>query len=350
VVTGDRDEKSINFDRVIYRFTSAFSRSDPQEALHYLFLLCLPSMPIWVQENSLRYIRDVVLNTRQFTPLLGEMRPDGVPSGFIWNYTSLIRLDATTYKTGLILDAANESRERGKLEDAVHLYNLCGDYNAVIRIIVKKLSDGLIQGNAQLKEESSKALSFYQGQAKIFEQLDQTLVHTCALLIALMEFFALAQAGRTDAALQKIASTRLLPLAADDQEVTRAAEGLAFVDAAIKANFGDIVKTTMDILSRQYKAVKTLQGAKGIEVSFLFFFFSFFEISFLFLFLFLSLIFFFFSLLPLPLTFLSFLHQQTLRDLKAQAKNLQNLMGRIQSFQIDNEVYGFVAQQEILMN
>jgi len=39
-----------------------------------------------------------------------------------------------------------------------------------------------------------------------------------------------------------------------------------------------------------------------------------------------------------------------LRDLKAQAKNLQNLMGRIQSFQIDNEVYGFVAQQEILMN
>ena len=94
---------SLNFSRLLHRYTRAFVLFDPTEALNYIYLICLnattPTSSNHTtngRESSSRagkgkegegmegqvgichdYIREVVMDTRRYTDLLGDVRNDG---------------------------------------------------------------------------------------------------------------------------------------------------------------------------------------------------------------------------------------------------------------------------------
>lgn len=91
---------SLNFSRLLHRYTRAFVLTDPTEALNYIYLICLnATTPTSESTTSGRagkgkegsstegmenqvgichdYIREVVMDTRRYTDLLGDVRNDG---------------------------------------------------------------------------------------------------------------------------------------------------------------------------------------------------------------------------------------------------------------------------------
>lgn len=73
---------SFNFTRMIYQYTRYFARTDPEDALQYLYLLCLyGDRQGDIGKEQIRqchmYIRELVLETRNYTSLLGSMAKDG---------------------------------------------------------------------------------------------------------------------------------------------------------------------------------------------------------------------------------------------------------------------------------
>lgn len=72
----------LNFSRLLYRYTRPFVQTDAPEAVHYLYLICLNAdldHPIGSEQVSIchDYIRELVMETRKYGELLGDIRQDG---------------------------------------------------------------------------------------------------------------------------------------------------------------------------------------------------------------------------------------------------------------------------------
>ena len=79
----ESDSPSIAFSRLIHRYTRSFVHSDPLEALQYLYLICLngdlPGGNRGKKEVEVAHelVRELVMDTRQYSSLLGDVRNDG---------------------------------------------------------------------------------------------------------------------------------------------------------------------------------------------------------------------------------------------------------------------------------
>lgn len=76
------DAPAINFARLIHRYTRSFAQTDTEEALNYLYLICLNAdLPGAVGKEQVElchgYIRELVMETRKYSQLLGDVRNDG---------------------------------------------------------------------------------------------------------------------------------------------------------------------------------------------------------------------------------------------------------------------------------
>lgn len=76
------DAPRLNFARLIHRYTRAFAHTDTEEALNYLYLICLNadvSGTIGKEQVALchDYVRELVMDTRKYSQLLGDVRNDG---------------------------------------------------------------------------------------------------------------------------------------------------------------------------------------------------------------------------------------------------------------------------------
>lgn len=73
---------SLSFSRLIHRYTRSFVHTDALEALQYLYLICLnadlPGDRGKEQvELAHQFVRELVMETRQYSTLLGDVRNDG---------------------------------------------------------------------------------------------------------------------------------------------------------------------------------------------------------------------------------------------------------------------------------
>jgi len=247
VTTDHENRASLDINRMLYRYTRPFYRSDPEDALHYLFFICMGKGD---QALCRTYVQEVVLDTRQFSALLAEARVERREPGFIYRHARLIcgpHSDVSEFVDKLVSKLAKTCVEERRLEDAVHLFNLAGRYNEVVELIVRKLGESVTRPSAQIKEEAQRVLSFYSRQPVIFSHLKKDLMETCKTLVTLVDFFSFAQAGQVDQAIQAIESTGLLPIG-DRYNNTQLVSGFDSLDHAIKKNFPQIITTTMDLL------------------------------------------------------------------------------------------------------
>ncbi|KAL2107612.1 hypothetical protein VUR80DRAFT_4987 [Thermomyces stellatus] len=148
--TDSRSRAQINFGRMLGYYTRDFRAADAEAAVDYLTLVCLNGdLP---GEAGRRHtelcheaLRELVLETREFSKLIGDIRPDGQRiKGAIEMRGALIGLsEEDDFVHAVTLQAAAFAEESGRTTDAVLLYHLAGEYDTVVAIVSRALSESI---------------------------------------------------------------------------------------------------------------------------------------------------------------------------------------------------------------
>jgi nuclear pore complex protein Nup93 len=157
VTYNTRQEPLLQFALMVGYYTGSFRAAKPDVASDYLTLLALNADApgeAGKQQASicLDALRELVLETREFALLLGDIRNDGTRlPGAIQNRANLIRkalprdqaTDLSVFINTLTIHAAVAADENGRTTDAILLYHLAGEYDTVLTIINRTLSEAL---------------------------------------------------------------------------------------------------------------------------------------------------------------------------------------------------------------
>lgn len=168
----------IGFGRMLGYYTRDFRLGNVEGAVDYLALICLNAdLPgaLGKSQASLCHeaLRELVLETREFAQLLGDVRPDGTRlKGTIEQRLKIIGLvNQEDFLQTVTIQAARVADDNGRINDAVLLYHLAEDYDNVIIIINRALSEAVAVEVGQeemrlqpLKPRTSAAAGQHQQQ------------------------------------------------------------------------------------------------------------------------------------------------------------------------------------------
>ena len=145
-----RGHPQIKFGHMIGHYTRDFRAANVAAAVDYLTLICLNrDLPGQQGRNQARLcheaLRELVLESREFAQLLGDVETDGQRvKGIIEERMGLIALDETDdFMRTITIQAASIADDNGRVTDAVLLYHLAGEYDNVIVIINRAMSETL---------------------------------------------------------------------------------------------------------------------------------------------------------------------------------------------------------------
>lgn len=234
----------INFAYLITQYTREFRTGYVEAAIDYFTLICLNAdLPgaLGKSQASVCHeaLREFILETRDFAKLLGDVRADGTRiKGAIEQRLPLIKLvDQEEFLKTITVQAAAVADDKGLTADAVLLYHLAEDYDKVIEIINRALSDAVAVelGGSALRlqplrprtrdgeetqgepTEPGSSLSLaavedpvvlaknmiglYNSNALYYQRIRQVNRDACGLLLRMMEAKAEVEAGRWTSAL-----------------------------------------------------------------------------------------------------------------------------------------------------
>ncbi|KAL9608922.1 MAG: hypothetical protein Q9167_006262 [Letrouitia subvulpina] len=298
----------ISFGRMIGYYTRDFRAGNLTAAVDYLTLICLNSdLPgaLGKSQAALCHeaLRELILESREFAQLLGDIRSDGTRiKGVIEQRLSLIRLsDQEEFLKTVTLQAASVADDNGRTTDAVLLYHLAEDYDNVIVIINRALSEAVAtdigepelrlqplkprskndQQQQQQQEDSDPGSSFslaavqdpaalarnmiqlYQSRSLYFSRIRPLNRETCGTLLRLSEARALVAQRQWAPALDVIASLQLLPLNARGSVplIRAAAQSSNSLPQPVGRNLGPLLLWTITCIGRQREVL----GAGGFE-------------------------------------------------------------------------------------
>ena len=145
-----KQNPQINFGYLITQYTREFRTGYVEAAVDYFTLICLNAdLPgsLGKSQSSVCHeaLREFILETRDFAKLLGDIRFDGTRiKGIIEQRMDLIKLvDQRDFLRNITLQAASVADDKGLIIDAVLLYHLAENYERVIDIINRTLSDAI---------------------------------------------------------------------------------------------------------------------------------------------------------------------------------------------------------------
>ncbi|KAM9934292.1 hypothetical protein OXX80_006110 [Metschnikowia pulcherrima] len=141
----ENDTPQINMSRLVGSYTRTFKISDPKVAAQYLILICLSRGGKNNDESAKCHeaLRELISVSREFGLLLGELSPEGdkIP-GILERQRSLINLpDISSFYHHITERSAQRCEEEGRFFDAIRLYQLCQDYDTVVALLNKFLSE-----------------------------------------------------------------------------------------------------------------------------------------------------------------------------------------------------------------
>ncbi|KAF4624694.1 hypothetical protein G7Y89_g13478 [Cudoniella acicularis] len=142
-----RAQPQINFGPMLGLYTRDFRAANVTAAVDYTTLTYLnKDLPGAAGQNQVKVchegLRQLVLESREFVDLLGDMQVDGRRiRGSIEQRMKLIGLDDDEeFFRSITLQAASQADDNGRVTDAVLLYHLAGEYDSVIAAINRALS------------------------------------------------------------------------------------------------------------------------------------------------------------------------------------------------------------------
>ncbi|KAJ9649498.1 nuclear pore complex subunit [Coniosporium tulheliwenetii] len=145
-----KNQPQINFARMIGMYTADFRAAKAETAVDYLALICLNAdLPGQLGQSQATVcheaLTELVLETREFAQLLGDIRSDGsrIP-GCIEQRMRVIKVaDQRTFLKSITVRAASVADDSGRIADAVLLYHLAEEYDNVVSILNRTLSEAL---------------------------------------------------------------------------------------------------------------------------------------------------------------------------------------------------------------
>lgn len=145
-----RQQPQISFGRMLGYYTRDFRAANVSSAVDYFTLICLNAdLEGEAGRSQVELchlaLRELVLETREFSKLIGDVRPDGHRiTGLIEERGPLIGLrEEDDFIKAVTLQAARYADENGRTTDAVLLFHLAGDYDSVVSIVSRALSEAI---------------------------------------------------------------------------------------------------------------------------------------------------------------------------------------------------------------
>jgi len=258
--TGDKAPgRRINLARLLMLYTKHFEATDPKEALQYFYFL--RSMKGGKSENLfMSCVGELVLESREFDLLLGQLMPDGSRSpGLVDKFGDLVDAGA------IIQLVARDSEERGLLEDAVRLYDLASKHERVVELLNTLLSQVIASPPVaesrrdRLQRQAVDIARRYRGQGKAAGDTAATLF----LLLDLATFFDLFHGGKLKEALDTLTKLKLVPLSSG--EVDQRVSAFRLLGEDVRRNLPDILVAAMTALHSQYQGMKAKGQVGGLR-------------------------------------------------------------------------------------
>jgi nuclear pore complex protein Nup93 len=330
-----RQQARVNFAIMLGYYTADFRAAHPVTAADYLCLVNLnsdlPGDAGLQQATACREgLRELVLETREFAALLGDLREDGNRiQGAIEQRANLIKIkddfmagkrksqdglfDSKKFMDELTIQAAVAADESGRTTDAVLLYHLASDFDAVLSIINRTLSEALTvpleaepvkieatkpaadpqtAAAAEVRSTFSLAtvddpmelarnfVSMYSRNAVITRQLRDSTRESCEILMLLADAKRLLLESLSSrnpnpppftACLDRIRETHLLPLTArGDMNVLRTVStNFARHPEVVARTIGDVILWAVQAVRCERRrlggAAFEDEGRRGVE-------------------------------------------------------------------------------------
>ncbi|EPB91877.1 hypothetical protein HMPREF1544_01170 [Mucor circinelloides 1006PhL] len=273
----DNEENQVfysNFFHLLYQYVQVFIPDSRQNAVQYLYLLSLYSQENGYPDQSMvqlarSYVCKYVVDSNDAKTLLGTLNEKETPR-LIEDQKNLLYIGTREQFTDLILyPTAEQCIQRGRCSDAVHIYSVAHDYNKVVDVLVKGLTDALQQSHADriidltVSDEPNTAIIQFTKEAMDyytrFEPFTTVATaerqNTIRILIHLLQFRTFYDQNEFDMAMQHLESTDIIPLRYDHQYVLRLVERFNALDDSIKKNVPEVLLNTMDILYKTWAAL-----------------------------------------------------------------------------------------------
>lgn len=303
------------------QYTGEFRLGNVEAAVDYFTLICLNTdLPGELGKSQAAVcheaLREFILETRDFAKLLGDIRSDGTRiKGVIEQRLKLINLDdQEEFLKAVTVQAAAVADDKGLTADAVLLYHLAEEYDNVVSILNRILSDAVSVplGEAAIKIEPVKPrtggqhqtspgaslepgsslsltsvddpvvlaknmISLYNTNALYYQKIHPTNREACGLLLRMMEAKSKVEAGQWAPALdvsfslittislsitinspeltysQDINNLQILPLTAQGSVtyVRSAVQAFSSLPPVIARNAGNLVIWSIICISRE---------------------------------------------------------------------------------------------------
>lgn len=287
-----RSKPQLSFGRMLGYYTRDFRAADVNSAVDYLTLICLNADlggEAGRQQAELCHValRELVLETREFSKLIGDIRPDGRRiTGLIEERGPLIGLrEEDDFVRTVTLQAARFADDNGRTTDAVLLYHLAGDYDSVVTIVSRALSEAIsleigedpmrlmpvkpraTGQTAEAQPGSSLSLaslddpiqlaytmmSIYEKDAMFSTKIQGQNRIACHLLLQMSEIKGLVEAGQWPESLDKIRALEILPLDAggDATKVRHYASKFSGLSQTVAINVPNLLMWTITCCVRQ---------------------------------------------------------------------------------------------------
>ncbi|KAH7153065.1 Nup93/Nic96-domain-containing protein [Dactylonectria macrodidyma] len=280
----------INFGRMIGYYTRDFRAADVVSAVDYLTLICLNQDlggEAGQRHGSLCHeaLRELVLETREFSKLIGDIRPDGRRiRGIVEERGPLIGLDAEDdFVNTVTLQAASFADENGRTTDSVLLYHLAGEYDTVVTIVSRALSEAISleigedpmrlmpvkprAGGQEAEAGSSLSLAaiddpvelaktmmtMYERDAMFYKRIQDQNQVACRVLLEMSTIKSLVEVGQWAQCLDKIRGLEILPLDAQgDASIIRScASKFSGLSQPVSINVPNLLMWTIICCVRQ---------------------------------------------------------------------------------------------------
>jgi len=248
-------------------YSASLQGADAAAALKYLVLL--DGKGRFVKEQVTR----LILETRQFSVLAGEIGPDGSRSPGA-------ALDAHFTKaevSSLLADAADRAVRAGAPADAAELLALGGRYGALFGLMNRELASRLAVAAGGEEEYFARrrfwfdaagrfhAVHLAPGRTYVQNALDaegsMSLGNTFQLLMNLVVFFDRCRAEEWEGAWLLMNELQLLPKA--ESEMTVRIEAFRGLDNCVRRQFHHVVLAAMEALCHLYRGLKQSGSAAG---------------------------------------------------------------------------------------
>ncbi|KAL1589105.1 hypothetical protein WHR41_01954 [Cladosporium halotolerans] len=293
-----RQQPQIAFGSMTGLYTRDFRTADPAAAVDYLSLICLNAdldgaLGKAQRELCHQALTELVLETREFAALLGDIRADGQRiKGTIEQRLKLIGIEnEIDFLRHITLVAARTAEDQSRTTDAALLYHLAEDYDKVVQIVNEAVSLALtvelgeepqrlmplkprqhegdqvpreLQGSLSLTavddpvELSRNFRNLYNSGAMYYAKINETTVANREILLHLADARRALDAGQWPVAVDCIEQAKVLPTETSGNMTAIRAKAQAFngMQPVVARTIGHIMIWAVIALANEHARLK----------------------------------------------------------------------------------------------